>query len=56
MAICKKRQYDIILLDPVLPNGSGLRVYKKIRNNCDYTPVIIISNKVFDFGFANLFC
>ena len=29
--ICKKRQYDIILLDPVLPNGSGLRVYKKIR-------------------------
>ena len=34
---------DIILLDLVLPNSSGVNTFKEIYNKCDFLPIVIIS-------------
>jgi len=39
-----KNKYDIILLDPVLPNGQGIHVYDQIHSKCGPTPIIVISD------------
>ena len=39
-----KNKYDIILLDPVLPNGKGMHVYSQIHDKCEPTPIIVISD------------
>jgi len=39
-----KNKYDIILLDPVLPNGKGMPVYSQIHDKCEPTPIIVISD------------
>lgn len=43
--ILNKIEYDIILLDPILPNGEGLIVYKQIRDIRPRIPIIIISDR-----------
>jgi PAS domain S-box-containing protein len=35
--------YDVVLLDLILPNGEGLKVFKKIKDVCIFIPIIIVS-------------
>jgi len=43
LKIIGKRFFDVILLDLVLPNGSGLEVFNTIHNKCDTVPIVIVS-------------
>lgn len=36
-------EIDIILLDLVLPNSSGVNTFKMIKKKCDFIPIVIIS-------------
>lgn len=36
-------QFDVILLDLILPNGEGLDVFMRIYNECSHIPIIILS-------------
>lgn len=38
------RKYDIIILDVVIPGISGFDLCKKIRNNNNFTPVIMLTS------------
>ena len=38
------KQYDIIILDVVIPGISGFELCKKIRNNNNSTPIIILTS------------
>ena len=40
-----RREYDLLLLDLVLPGGSGLELLKRLRLSRPLTPVIILSAK-----------
>ena len=40
----EKNKYDIILLDPELPNGQGIKVYEQIHAICKCAPIIVISD------------
>jgi PAS domain S-box-containing protein len=35
--------YDVVLLDLILPNGEGLKVFKKVKDVCIFIPIIIVS-------------
>ena len=38
------KKYDVIILDVVIPGISGFELCKKIRNNNNFTPVIILTS------------
>ena len=38
------KKYDVIILDVVIPGISGFDLCKKIRNNNNFTPVIILTS------------
>ncbi len=40
-----KKDVDLIILDLMLPGLNGLELCRKIRNNEDYTPILILSAK-----------
>jgi len=41
---CKQDNlYDVVLLDLILPNGEGLKVFKKVQDVCSFIPIIIVS-------------
>jgi PAS domain S-box-containing protein len=35
--------YDVVLLDLILPNGEGLKVFKQVKDVCTLIPIIIVS-------------
>lgn len=35
--------YDVIILDLVLPNGEGLDVFKEVHDTCNGLPVVVVS-------------
>ena len=38
------RKYDVIILDVVIPGISGFELCKKIRNNKNLTPIIMLTS------------
>ena len=36
-------ELDVILLDLILSNSSGVNTFKEVKNKCDFLPIIIIS-------------
>ncbi len=40
---CDNCGVDVILLDLILPNSSGVDTYKEVYKACAYTPIVIIS-------------
>ncbi len=40
-----KKEVDLIILDLMLPGLNGLEICRKIRNEEDYTPILILSAK-----------
>ena len=38
------RKYDVIILDVVIPGISGFDLCKKIRSNCNQTPIIMLTS------------
>jgi two-component system, OmpR family, response regulator len=45
MQILRKRQFDLLMIDRVLPDGDGLEVLRFVRDKELLTPVLILSNK-----------
>lgn len=45
LELCQKHDYDIILLDVMMPEVSGFDVCKKIRERGDQTPIIFLTAK-----------
>ena len=43
LKIIGKKFFDVILLDLMLPNGSGLEVFNAIHNKCNDIPIVIVS-------------
>jgi CheY-like chemotaxis protein len=43
LKIIGKKFFDVILLDLMLPNGSGLEVFNAIHNKCAAVPIVIVS-------------
>ena len=39
---CRSNDYDVIILDLVLPNGQGFAVFKEVQSQCD-APIVIVS-------------
>lgn len=38
------REYDVIILDVIIPGISGFELCKKIRNNNNFTPIIMLTS------------
>lgn len=61
LELLKDNQYELILLDIILPKVNGLEVLQKIRDAGDKTPVILLTNlsgpnhvqKALDLGARN---
>ena len=45
----RKQQYDLLILDLMLPGQSGLSICKELRNHDNYTPVLIVTAKDSEF-------
>jgi two-component system alkaline phosphatase synthesis response regulator PhoP len=43
LALALKQRFDIILLDMMMPKLSGLEITQKLRQNGNYTPIIILT-------------
>ncbi len=43
--LCREIEYDTLVLDIMLPDGSGLELLKSLRSENMHTPVIILSAK-----------
>ena len=41
--LAKISNYDVILLDMMLPDGPGMEVIRRLRGHNDYTPIVILS-------------
>jgi DNA-binding response OmpR family regulator len=41
----QRNQYDLIILDLMLPNIDGLEVCRRIRKQSDYTPILMLTSK-----------
>lgn len=41
--LLESNKYDVILLDLILPNGEGLKVFKDVQKISNYTPIVILS-------------
>ncbi|HAT71280.1 MAG TPA: hypothetical protein DCS63_00505 [Elusimicrobia bacterium] len=46
-ALLSKETFDIIILDRILPDGDGVRIFRKLRSSPDLRliPVLILSGK-----------
>jgi DNA-binding response OmpR family regulator len=45
----KRSQYDLVILDLMLPGSDGLSICKAIRANHVYTPILILTAKASEF-------
>ena len=45
LELCNEKQYDLIILDIMLPEIDGIEVLKGLRKNNIYTPVILLTAK-----------
>ena len=41
----RRNQYDLIILDLMLPNIDGLEVCRRIRKQSEYTPILMLTSK-----------
>lgn len=45
MKYLEKKSYDLIILDLMLPGLDGLEICRRIRNQSNYTPVLMLTSK-----------
>ncbi len=45
LELAVKNNYDLIVLDIMLPNVDGLQICKEVRKKEDYTPILMLTSK-----------
>jgi two-component system OmpR family response regulator len=53
LALAAAAQFDVIILDIMLPHVSGYEVIKQLRSGADWTPVLMLSAKDGEYDLAD---
>ncbi len=53
LALAAETQFDVIILDIMLPRLSGYEVLKRLRSRADWTPVLMLSAKDGEYDLAD---